>query len=647
MNKKKIKKLHLKPSSTTKENKNKQKISPKHKENKNCIALSNGNLPELQLPKDKNLTKHKKSASSYKANEYYLPNIETNNKAKPHFNSHKKTNNISKDNNTYLVNNDKANKFQCTKIEAVPLNNSPKYSKNVRSSLNLNILLSSKNSYNINPINRINSTSNIFSHNYNKNFSSSKIHLALQNNPISLNYAPKTSKVTVKTIAFTHSTKEIFENQKIPNKDLQILEKDFNINNNIFSGNQIINHNSNNLNKCNINLLNNKGNQKELKEFLESKTIEPYYSQQTNETFSQSTQPKTDRSQNSLKPLNNSFLNNSQPPNHLSSQQKAKIKQFSSLLSYDSLSSYKIPYFLSSIQVVLSSNNYIPVLAYASNTHNGAVRSYNEDKITTLPFFNNMAYYFAIYDGHGGNKCSTFLQSELHFYFTNITSKPSMENSILRCENDYLSKIAVDQKGSIVDKSGSCAVIVIITQEKKIIFINIGDSRAILISSDNQIIFATEDHKPNSPKELERIVRAGGSIYQNVMSCPMVKNGGEVVKNGPFRVSPGRLSVSRTLGDIEIKKEKYGGNKNIIIPNPDITVFEGVGKGKFLVLGCDGIFDVLSNEEIIEVIQEAKEKSGKTHYCDLAADLIIKAAMLKNSFDNVSCIVIELKNDDL
>ena len=44
-------------------------------------------------------------------------------------------------------------------------------------------------------------------------------------------------------------------------------------------------------------------------------------------------------------------------------------------------------------------------------------------------------------------------------------------------------------------------------------------------------------------------------------------------------------------------------------------------------------------------IREAKEKSGKTHYCDLAADLIIKAAMLKDSFDNVSCIVIELKND--
>ena len=107
MNKKKIKKLHLKTSSTTNENKNNQTINSKYNQNKNCIALSNGNLPELQLPKQKNLTKHKKSASSYKANEYYLPNIEANNKSKQQFNSLKKTNSIRKDNNTYSINNEK------------------------------------------------------------------------------------------------------------------------------------------------------------------------------------------------------------------------------------------------------------------------------------------------------------------------------------------------------------------------------------------------------------------------------------------------------------------------------------------------------------------------------------------------------------
>jgi protein phosphatase 2C family protein 2/3 len=43
---------------------------------------------------------------------------------------------------------------------------------------------------------------------------------------------------------------------------------------------------------------------------------------------------------------------------------------------------------------------------------------------------------------------------------------------------------------------------------------------------------------------------------------------------GPFRVLPGRLSVSRTFGDIEAKKVKYGGNPRVIIAEPEIKAFK-------------------------------------------------------------------------
>ena len=90
----------------------------------------------------------------------------------------------------------------------------------------------------------------------------------------------------------------------------------------------------------------------------------------------------------------------------------------------------------------------------------------------------------------------------------------------------------------------------------KNIFVNIGDSRALLLSSDHKVLFATEDHKPNSPTEHLRFIKAGGSIYQNQMNY-------ELVQNGPFRVFPGRLSVSRTIGNAEIKEEKFGGKKEL------------------------------------------------------------------------------------
>ena len=38
----------------------------------------------------------------------------------------------------------------------------------------------------------------------------------------------------------------------------------------------------------------------------------------------------------------------------------------------------------------------------------------------------------------------------------------------------------------------------------------------------------------------------------------------------PWRVSPGRLSVSRTFGDIEAKIEQYGGKPGVVVAIPDI-----------------------------------------------------------------------------
>ena len=49
---------------------------------------------------------------------------------------------------------------------------------------------------------------------------------------------------------------------------------------------------------------------------------------------------------------------------------------------------------------------------------------------------------------------------------------------------------------------------------------------------------------------------------------------------------PGRLSVSRTFGDIEAKREKYGGNPNVVIATLDIKEFEINDKMDFIILGC-------------------------------------------------------------
>lgn len=74
---------------------------------------------------------------------------------------------------------------------------------------------------------------------------------------------------------------------------------------------------------------------------------------------------------------------------------------------------------------------------------------------------------------------------------------------------------------------------------------------------------------------------------------------------GPHRVFPGRLSVSRTIGDIEAKAVKYGGNPRVVIPTPDIKCFKIRNNYDFIILACDGVFEKLSNQEVVKCVWQA------------------------------------------
>jgi len=111
----------------------------------------------------------------------------------------------------------------------------------------------------------------------------------------------------------------------------------------------------------------------------------------------------------------------------------------------------------------------------------------------------------------------------------------------------------------------------------------------------------------------------------------------------PFRILPGRLSVSRAFGDIEAKFEKYGGNENVLISKPEITTLKINKEHDFIVLGCDGIFDKLTNEDVIGVVWDTLKKREAKSIHDLlklGVENIIKESLLRKSLDNVTAIII-------
>ena len=295
------------------------------------------------------------------------------------------------------------------------------------------------------------------------------------------------------------------------------------------------------------------------------------------------------------------------------------------------------------------------IKGYAYNTSMGNIRDYNEDTITATKIIleggnDSNTFFFAVYDGHGGNGCSLYLKEKLHHFIKNFT-KESLNEAITMVEQKFIAEEALDEKGLIKDPSGSCGIMALI-QKNKLIIANVGDSRLVLFKK-NSVFFSTEDHKPGSPSEKTRIERGGGMVYQTPSLIPLTQNGKEI--EPPWRVLPGRLSVSRTFGDVEAKNENLGGMKNVVVALPDITELELDEDFNFIVLGCDGIFDVLSNEEILECVKIVlKEKKindlnnvNVSELCGYIADMIIKSSLAKDSYDNVSCIVVAINMKEL
>lgn len=208
--------------------------------------------------------------------------------------------------------------------------------------------------------------------------------------------------------------------------------------------------------------------------------------------------------------------------------------------------------------------------------------------------------FFAVFDGHAGARVSAHCAENLLdsiIQIEDFTQNASQTNGG-GVSADQIEKVKagirigflkLDEKMkglpevlSGEDKSGSTAVCALISSTH-FFFANCGDSRAVL-SRAGATFFSTQDHKPVNPEEKERIQKAGGSV--------MIQ-----------RVN-GSLAVSRALGDYEYKQvEGKGPCEQLVSPEPEITVQERDIGDEFLILACDGVWDVMSNEDLCDFIR--------------------------------------------
>ena len=97
--------------------------------------------------------------------------------------------------------------------------------------------------------------------------------------------------------------------------------------------------------------------------------------------------------------------------------------------------------------------------------------------------------FFGVYDGHGGSGCADFLRDQLHQFIIREPSFPqnpheALKSGFARAEQEFMDKnYQPSQDGlsrpMILDKSGSCALVVLIVGDM-VYIANVGDSRAVL-----------------------------------------------------------------------------------------------------------------------------------------------------------------------
>ncbi|KAL2243215.1 protein phosphatase 2C 16-like isoform X2 [Sesamum indicum] len=268
------------------------------------------------------------------------------------------------------------------------------------------------------------------------------------------------------------------------------------------------------------------------------------------------------------------------------------------------------------------------------------------------------SHFFGVYDGHGGSQVANYCRDRVHLVLeeelknvkdvlvngcTRDTRQVQWENVFTRCflkvddeVGGKVSRVINTHVSSCTSEPvapetvGTTAVVAVVSSSH-IIVANCGDSRAVLYRGKEAIALSV-DHKPNREDEYARIEASGGKVIQ--------WNGHRVF---------GVLAMSRAIGDRYLKPW--------IIPEPEVMFVPRAREDECLVLASDGLWDIMTNEEVCEVARKrillwhkrnasnplADRGQGVDPAAQAAADYLSNLALQKGSKDNISIIVVDLK----
>lgn len=249
-------------------------------------------------------------------------------------------------------------------------------------------------------------------------------------------------------------------------------------------------------------------------------------------------------------------------------------------------------------------------------------RETNEDRHNIILNINgddtnfNSINLFGIYDGHGGSCVSRYLEANIPNFYMD-------KNFIPPFDDEYHTKVFALIQSNLLKNdygysNGSTCLLNLMYKHNDSIYmdiVNLGDSRMTIVNSNGVSQSVTIDHKPDDTIEKIRLTKMGGEIYKD--------------SEGVYRI--GDLSLSRAFGD--------GDNSPYISQIPDIYHKKITLQTKYIVMACDGLWDVVESNDLGKVINTILKKNKNP---DNIAVELANYALTNGSSDNVSVIVIEV-----
>mmetsp|Transcript_10045 Transcript_10045/g.27975 ORF Transcript_10045/g.27975 Transcript_10045/m.27975 type:complete len:384 (-) Transcript_10045:50-1201(-) len=225
---------------------------------------------------------------------------------------------------------------------------------------------------------------------------------------------------------------------------------------------------------------------------------------------------------------------------------------------------------------------------------------------------------FSVFDGHGGREAADYAADNLH---DNILREINRVESSLDLD-EFTEQVkaamiegflATDQEFlSLGDLQGGATATTAYLSKGRIWVANVGDCRAV-ICQGGEAVALTHDHRPDCAKEREAVERRGGEIVRE-------------------RVQ-GVLGVSRALGDRELK--------SYITAEPSVFCGPVSESSEFLILGTDGLWDHVDNQEAVQLVRLALDEKRGIH---AACRGLVELARANRSRDDISVLVVELRS---